>query len=67
MKLIIKTPAELGAARAASEAQTARAEALAYLARTDWMVIRANETGTPVPEDIAFARADARHRANANE
>ena len=31
-----------------------------YLAETDWMVIRAAETGTPVPDDVSTRRAEAR-------
>ena len=39
---------------------TARSTAAAYLAATDWMVIRQSETGQPVPDDILRARAEAR-------
>ena len=39
---------------------TARSTAAAYLAATDWMVIRQSETGQPVPDDILHARAEAR-------
>ena len=39
-KLHIKTPAELEAEAQAEAAKRARAEALAYLASTDWFVIR---------------------------
>lgn len=39
---------------------TARSTAAAYLASTDWMVIRAAEAGKPVPDDILQARAEAR-------
>lgn len=39
---------------------TARSTAAAYLAATDWMVIRHSETGQPVPDDILHARAEAR-------
>jgi hypothetical protein len=35
-------------------------ENLAYLADTDWYVIRKADTGTAVPSDIADARAVAR-------
>lgn len=42
------------------EARSARAEAAAYLAETDWMVIRAAETGKPVPDDVSTRRAEAR-------
>ncbi|MCJ8138613.1 hypothetical protein [Falsirhodobacter halotolerans] len=44
---------------AEEDAQT-RAEAAAYLADTDWMVIRAAEGGKPVPDDITARRAAAR-------
>ena len=36
-----------------------------YLAETDWMVVRAAETGKPVPEDVQERRAAARGVANA--
>lgn len=39
---------------------TARSTAAAYLAATDWMVIRQSETGQPVPDHILQARAEAR-------
>lgn len=42
--------------------QQANAEARAYLASTDWYVIRLQETGEPVPEDILAERAAARAR-----
>jgi hypothetical protein len=35
---------------------------LAYLASTDWYVIRAAEVGGPVPNDIGMARDEARAR-----
>lgn len=37
-------------------------EALAYLANTDWLVIRQAETGVPVPQDVLDERAAARLR-----
>lgn len=40
--------------------QQVTAEALAYLASTDWYVIRMQETGVAVPEEILIARAVAR-------
>jgi hypothetical protein len=56
-------------ARAAEElarsAAAARAEALAYLASTDWMVVRQAETGEAVPEDVLARRAEARKVASA--
>lgn len=38
------------------------AEARAYLSLTDWYVIRLQETGEPVPEDILLLRAEARSK-----
>lgn len=64
MKLIIKTAADLDAERAAQAREVARVEALAYLARTDWLVVRQAETGAPVPEAIMQARAEARRMLN---
>ena len=40
----------------AAEVETARQ----LLHATDWMVLRAVETGTPVPTEIGTARAEAR-------
>lgn len=60
-----------GAAWVADEALTAsqeqariNAEALAYLAETDWYVIRNQETGAPVPADVLERRAAARLAIN---
>ncbi len=39
---------------------TKNAEARAYLASTDWYVVRLQETGTPIPADISAARQAAR-------
>lgn len=38
------------------------AEALAYLASTDWLVIREVDAGTPCPSDVKAERAAARAR-----
>ena len=38
------------------------AEALAYLASTDWMVLRSIDNGIPYPEEIKAERAAARAR-----
>lgn len=35
-------------------------KARAYLAETDWYVVRFSETGEPIPEDIKQLRAEAR-------
>lgn len=39
---------------------TVNAQALAYLASTDWYVIRFADTGVAIPDDIKTARATAR-------
>lgn len=45
----------------AAEVQAQKnAEARAYLASTDWYVVRLQETGTPIPSDISAARQAAR-------
>jgi len=58
------TEAEVIAARPLVEAAQAQAKvnqkALAYLASTDWYVIRKQETGTEVPVDITASREAAR-------
>ena len=60
MSLIIRTAEALEAeARAARRARDAE-EARAYLAATDWMVIRAAETGKAIPDDVAARRSAAR-------
>jgi hypothetical protein len=38
------------------------AEALAYLASTDWLVIREVDAGVPCPQDIKQKRAEARSK-----
>ena len=42
--------------------QQANTEARAYLAETDWYVIRLQETGEPVPAEILAERSAARAR-----
>jgi hypothetical protein len=49
-------------AAAAQEQDQINAEALAYLASTDWLVVRYMETGVAIPLDISEARQDARER-----
>ncbi len=44
----------------AIELEKQRLEALAYLAATDWMVIRFHETGIAYPEAVKTARSQAR-------
>ena len=62
MSLTIRTPADLHAEVEAAERARRADEARRYLVETDWMVIRAAETGRPVPEDVATARAEARRK-----
>ena len=60
MSLTIRTAEDIAADRAAAARARAAAEAHRYLAETDWMVIRAAETGKPVPEEVMASRAQAR-------
>lgn len=39
-----------------------RAEAMEYLEKTDWYVIRFHETGVEIPENIKKLRQEARER-----
>lgn len=48
------------------EAVQAEIEAKSYLAQTDWYVIRQNETGEPIPENVLEKRAAARLCASRN-
>ena len=41
-------------------AEQAKAEALRYLADTDWYVVRLTETGVAIPEEVSIKRAEAR-------
>ena len=63
MSLTVKTPEQLAAEREAAERAAAAEAARRYLVETDWMVIRAAETGRPLPEDVTEARAEARKAA----
>lgn len=44
------------------EQEKANAEALKYLAETDWLMIRELETGKPMPEEIKIKRQEARDK-----
>lgn len=44
----------------AERLHSANAAARAYLAETDWYVIRLQETGQPVPDEVLKLRAEAR-------
>ena len=60
MKLTIKTAEDLENERLSRERERVRATAQEYLTQTDWFVVRASETGKPVPSDVLARRADAR-------
>ena len=45
---------------AAELAANTKAEALAYLASTDWYITRKAETGVEIPEEVSRLRAEAR-------
>lgn len=44
------------------EQEKINAEALAYLASTDWLIIRELDAGIPCPTEIKIARQEARQR-----
>lgn len=44
------------------EQEKANAEALKYLAETDWLMFRELETGKPMPEEIKIKRQEARDK-----
>jgi hypothetical protein len=63
------TPEEIAALPKISEEQKAKEEqervnqeSLAYLKETDWYVIRFQENGTPIPEDVLAKRQEARDK-----
>lgn len=58
--LTIKTAAELAAEAQYAEECKTNDGARAYLAATDWYVIREQETGEPTPPSILAERAAAR-------
>jgi hypothetical protein len=59
----VQPAAQRRAAEVARAEEGLAREAQAYLASTDWMVLRSIETGKAVPSDVAKARAAARARA----
>ena len=60
MGLEVRTAKQIAADAKAREDEARRTEARAFLASTDWMVVRLAETGTPIPAEIAEKRAQAR-------
>ena len=63
----MKTAEDLAHEQAESQKAAARSDALAYLAKTDWLIARANDpsSGEPVPGDVIEKRAAARKVASA--
>jgi hypothetical protein len=45
---------------ATKEQEQINADSLAYLASTDWYVVRQQETGTDIPQEVLDKRAEAR-------
>jgi len=58
------TAADKTAAARDAETSAGRLEAKAYLAETDWQVLRAIELGEAVPTELAAQRAAARLKAS---
>lgn len=62
VKLKAEYSVEIEDITAKLEQDKINAEALAYLASTDWLIVRQMDTGTPCPEEIRLARQAARER-----
>jgi len=62
VKLKAEYSVEIEDITAKLEQEKVNAEALAYLASTDWLIVRQMDTGTPCPEEIRLARQAARER-----
>jgi hypothetical protein len=60
MSLIVKTAEDLAAEKEAAARAAEKAKAQAYLASTDWLIVRHAETGKDIPADVLDARANAR-------
>lgn len=56
----LKTAEQKAAEAAQAELDRVNAEARKYLADTDWYLVRALETGKPVPADVVAQRDAAR-------
>tara|TARA_R110002167_G_scaffold9628_4_gene44565 strand:- start:2516 stop:2848 length:333 start_codon:yes stop_codon:yes gene_type:complete len=54
--------AEKTAYEAQQEQDLINQEAIAYLTKTDWYILRAMDSGGIVPDEIKLARAEARER-----
>lgn len=57
-------PAEKSAHELQQAKDAANQEAKAYLASTDWYVMRKFDSGEPMPEDVRDARAEARAKVS---
>ncbi len=56
----VKTTEMKTAEAAQAEQDTINSEAKAYLASTDWYLVREMETGVPTPQEVKDARHEAR-------
>lgn len=54
------TQEEIEAYKVSVELTKTKAEALAYLASTDWYIIRFADSGVEVPQEVKDKRAEAR-------
>ena len=62
VKLKVEYTVEIEDISAQVEQESINAEALAYLASTDWLVIREIDAGVPCPAEVKAERAAARAR-----
>jgi hypothetical protein len=62
VKLKVEYTVEIEDITAQVAQEAINAEALAYLASTDWLVIREVDAGVPCPQDIKQKRAEARSK-----
>ena len=63
----MKTSEQREAEQLAELRASVRAEALSYLAKTDWFVTRLTETGKAIPDDVLKLRQEARTKANGED
>lgn len=58
----MKTAEQKDREAAQAEQERINREARNYLSETDWYVLRLQETGVEIPEDVLTKRAEARER-----
>lgn len=58
----MKTAEEKALEEAHAEQERINREARNYLSETDWYVLRFQETGVEIPDDVLVARQEARNR-----